>query len=189
MAKEKNEIDSKPEPQMTKKTGMSMPMMVGVIVGIIAVNAVIIILLFNFLIVPSLNSDSNDNSGEKAKKEKAAEEAHKNAEMEKKQKFQSSGRITTNPKASAQFVVIDLGFEFAPIGEEEGEAKEGEGFEPGLQAKIKGTVTKTLGSMTAEELTARRDTLDRIFFKNLKQVFKEEKFMLHSVILQEFIIQ
>jgi flagellar basal body-associated protein FliL len=150
---------------------------------------VIIVLLFNFLIVPSLNSGSDGNSGEKAKKEKAEKEAHKNAEMDKKKQFQSSGRITTNPKASAQFVVIDLGFEYAPLGEEEVEAKEGEGFEPGLQAKIKGTVTRTLGSMTAEELTSRRDTLDKIFFKNLKPVFKEEKFMLHSVILQEFIIQ
>lgn len=186
MAKE-NETGEKQEPQKPKKGGgMSMPVMAGVIAGVIIVNAIIIVIVFKLFISPSISSGGE---AKKGKTEQAAEEKKKKDESEGKETlFAESGRITTNPKNSEKFVVINLGIEYYMS--EDAPAAEGEkGLPPKILAYVKGSVNQTIGSMSAEDVHMKRDSLASIFQKILTPTLKKEKMNLKNIIMQEFIIQ
>lgn len=180
MAKEEKQSEQKTTGE-AKSSGMKLPIMIGIIVGILVVNAAIIYFLFNLLLAPSISNQH----GEPAKKEKQADEETKlEEEFDESHKpvFVETGRITTNPKFSDKFVVVNLGLEV--------KSKEHSNeLEPALLAKIRGVVNSTFANMTVDEIHSRRDSLDIIFLNNLKPVFKKEKKLLSEVIIQEFIIQ
>lgn len=117
------------------------------------------------------------------------------------------GRITTNPRNSTQFVVVNIGVVYFPKSEDHlkelkvekaKEAKEagpeGGGGNPTLlstksYAQLKANVTRVLGSLSVEELQARRDSLPSMIKMNVKPVFRENEMFIKDVILLEFILQ
>lgn len=216
--------DEKQVPVKPKKLGGGELSFVKILI-IIAVTIVLIFGLFItawvFVISPDLQptvavSDSTqvengDAQGdEHGKKDDHGDEDHEMSEEEEFMAeddhglFETTGRITTNPRGSTKFVVVDLGLEFVEKkahGEEEedggghGGGHGGGGgaeshFEPKALAKIKGGVTSLIGSMPLQKLqTIERDTLRSLLKKRLKPIMKKERMFLRSVILQEFIIQ
>ncbi len=165
-----------------KSSSMKLPIMIGFIAGILIINAGIIYLLFTLLISPTLttqDTSDSENSQTEIQQENTFEtefdESHKPI-------FKETGRITTNPKNSDRFVVVNLGIEF--------KSKEKlEELEPALLAKIRGTINSTFANMTIDEIHSQRDSLNIIFQNNLKPIFQKEKKLISEVIIQEFIIQ
>jgi flagellar basal body-associated protein FliL len=215
--------DEKQVPVKPKKLGGGELSFVKILI-IIAVTIVLIFGLFItawvFVISPDLQptvavSDSTQvengdaHGDEHGKKDDHHDEDHEMSEEEEflaeddHGLFETTGRITTNPRGSTKFVVVDLGLEFVEKkahGEEEEESGGGghggggggheSHFEPKALAKIKGGVTSLIGSMPLQELqTIERDTLRSLLKKRLKPIMKKEKMFLRNVILQEFIIQ
>lgn len=193
MAKDDQNKDAKQEPELQKKKegGMKLPVLIALILGILIVNAVLIVVLFNMMVAPNLKSDGGEET-KKAKVEHKEDEGGTGEESKTPSEFIASGRITTNPRGSDRFVVVDLAFEFTKKeGAEEGESHGGEkgGFSPKMLALIKGSVNKSIGMMTVEDIQASRDTLDKIFFTSMKPIFKKDHKTLKQVIIQEFILQ
>lgn len=210
MAKEKkSEENQAQEPQpftKEKKAGLALPVVIGIIVGTI----LLVLLAVRFLILPYLVENINPEIQKIKAKQFAAEnskEEHKGDMnlspefLEKNTKTMGTGRITTNPKNSTQFVVIDLATMYVPKDEDalkelskEGgkESKEGGGVPPAFtntMIQLKGLINRVLGSMTVEELQSRRDSLPSMFKKEFKHLFMEKKCYVRDVIIQEFLIQ
>lgn len=221
------EEEVKQEPvKPKKKMNLKIPIIIG---GAILGIAVLFGAFFVFVkvaLVPSIvsevaqvqgqNVETEDKDGEKDGKKKDNKK-HKDIEdmspeeIEEAEfftddddvKFMQTGRINTNPKASTQFVVVDLGLFFRERkheGEEGEEAEEesshggeGEGeVDPAtmkLMAKTRGIITQILGSYTVGELHANRAKLPEEFKNKLRPLYKQHDMFLKDVVLQEFIIQ
>jgi flagellar basal body-associated protein FliL len=211
--------DEKQVPLKPKKIGGELSFVkILIIIGVtVTLIFVMFIITWIFVVQPGLNphaavSDSTqvddahgeDSHGKKSNSldEDKMTEEEKFLADEEHGLFETTGRITTNPKGSTKFVVVDLGLEFVVKKhlDEDGEEIEeeaplhgGDGtslFEPKALARIKGGVTSMIGSMPLQELqTIERDTLKVMFFTRLKPILKKEEMFLRNVILQEFIIQ
>ena len=210
MAKEtKNDeiqVQEPEAPKKDKKPGISLPLILGIIFG----GIILLFLLVRFMILPYMVENMNPEAQkikaqllvEEKKNEMASGVTRLSAEfLEKQTKTLMTGRITTNPKNSPQFVVIDIATMYVPKDEEVAKelAKEGgkESKEPGVispafmstMIRIKGVVNKILGSMTVEELQSKRDTLATLFKTQFKPLFYEKNCLVRDVVVQEFIIQ
>ncbi len=180
MAKEERQNEQKTKSE-EKSTGMKLPVMIGIILGILIVNAAIIYLLFNLLLAPNIGNQQNQSTKtEKHDSENSVNEDE--FDNTAKPIFIETGRITTNPKFSDKFVVVNLGLEF-------NSKEHTQELAPALLAKIRGVVNSTFANMTVDEIHNQRDSLNIIFLNNLKSVFRKEKKLLREVIIQEFIIQ
>ncbi|MCL5991675.1 MAG: hypothetical protein M1419_06185 [Bacteroidetes bacterium] len=204
MAKEKEaegteSQDKKTEEKPPKKPGemnlMKMLIMVG---GTVVVLFILLIVVYMLIIKPDLQKMSVNGEGKAQTEEmKQAKDEDFNPEEIKKEeneRFMSTGRITTNPSMSNQFVVVDLGLDFYVNEEQMKEIKKEKPEESPLMLRplssVKGEVNNLLGSMTVQELQSiRRDTLQRMINAKLTRVFLSNKMVLKEAILQEFIIQ
>lgn len=204
---EKQEKQVPEKPRKVKSGDVGIIQLVGIIAGTVVVMVIVIFLAFRFLILPELNmgaaptkSDSTEvkQEDEKSEGKDREEEYNKKHALPSKSydvskaKFSETGRITTNPKNSSQFVVINLGLIFTPEGEEESGGHGGGSKDPlpeKAKAMVKGMVNSVLGSMTADELQLKRDSLTFIFYDRLGKVLFLNELNLNEVVLQEFIIQ
>lgn len=174
---------------------MKMLIMVG---GTVVVLFILLIVVYMVIIKPDLQKMSINGEGkDKTEELKEAKDGEFNPEEIKKEeneRFLSTGRITTNPKMSTQFIVVDLGLDFYVNEEQMKEIKKEKPEESPLMLKplasVKGEVNNMLGSYTVEELQSiRRDTLQSMINEKLIKVFLANKMVLKEAILQEFIIQ
>jgi len=209
MAKEKEGTEENLEPEVSekpaKKTGaVSLTVLLGIIFGTI----IILILAIRFLFLPYMVENMG---GEKHKEnEKPKVVVNKNweseffAQNEKISQFFETGKITTNPRNSKEFVITNFGIIYFPKDEDQlkelksEKAKEGKETEAGgntsllpqkSYAKMKGAILSVIGSLTIEEIQSRRDSLPSMIKTILKPIFKEKEMFIKDVILQEFIIQ
>ncbi|MBI5324793.1 MAG: hypothetical protein HZB41_05895 [Ignavibacteriae bacterium] len=204
MAKEKEaegteSQEKKTEEKPPKKPGemglMKMLIMVG---GTVVVLFILLIVVYMVIIKPDLqkmaiNGEGKDKT-EEVKEAKDDDFKPEEIKKEENERFMSTGRITTNPSMSTQFVVVDIGLDFYVNEEQMKEIKKEKPEESPLMlrpiASVKGTVNNLLGSMTVQELQSiRRDTLQGMINSKLTQVFLSNKMVLKEAILQEFIIQ
>ena len=191
MAKEEKLERQEPEKPKRQSTGsMKLPMLIGIIAGVVVIQAIIIVVVMNIFLKPSYApADTQGGKTEQKKVEKDESPKEGESSDDVNMQFIETGRITTNAKSSDKFVVLNLGLEFKAQGEEEPSEKEGGTLSPIMNAKIKGTINGIIGSMAIEDLQAKRDSLSFIIKDRLKPVFKSNKMFLKDVIIQEFIIQ
>ena len=199
------EGEVKEKPAKKERGPVGLPVILGIIFGTLLV----LVLSVRFLILPYIVDGLNPEAHKEKEKAEKAEKARAAADplsvmtpeyKEKETKTIETGRITTNPKGSTQFVVLNLATLYIPkdegalaaINKENGKTKEGEGTPPAFvqtMIRVKGVVNSVLGSMTVEELQGNRDSLRKVFAKEFKELFLEKKCIVMDVIIQEFMIQ
>ena len=213
--KEERQVPEKPK---SKGGGVRLPMLLGIIGGILVVN-IAAVLIFVRLFFPQLwnkgaeNTDPNDKNKTEKLDDKSKKESSHGSEVsdaksdyadwiDDKKYIQSveTKRIVTNPKGTSQFLAVNLGLIYIKLDEEskpekkpaEGEAENAEktGFTKELLKKVTSSINIKIGSLTVEELQQmKRDSLSKIFFKDLKPVLKQEHLYLKDVLLLEYIFQ
>lgn len=213
MAKEKGKTEEKDgqepvkpetEEKVKNSAGLKLPFVLGIIAGVLVILILAVRFLFLPYIVGSLTSEATageskteGNSKSEIGNNPLKEELDVFKANEKLSEFFQTGRITTNPKGSTQFVVADFGIIFFPKDEEslkelypEGKKEESSSaLPPSLSSRVRGIINSILGSMTAEELQIKRDSIPEYVMTNLKPFFREKKLFIKEIILQEFIIQ
>ncbi|TAL68815.1 MAG: hypothetical protein EPN82_09085 [Bacteroidetes bacterium] len=203
MAKEKeaegteSQEKEKAEKPPKKPGEMSLMKMLIMVGGTVVVLFILLIVVYMLIIKPDLQKMAINGEGDKAKLEEVNKDKDFNPEEIKKEeneRFLSTGRITTNPSMSNQFVVVDIGLDFYVNDEQMKEIKKDKPEESPLMLRplssVKGAVNNLLGSMTVQELqSVRRDSLQGAINSKLVQVFLSNKMVLKEAILQEFIIQ
>ncbi len=206
------------EPEMpTKKPkksgggGFSTPVWIGIIAGGLVVNIVLIIFAIKLFVVQPVapasengskehteNVDKGNNSHDGTHEADSEEDLDKLEEEnvlngDENVQFKETGRITTNPKNSTSFVILNLGLEYRERHSEEDSDGGGHGAaapagpDP-VMARVKGVINNTIGSMTVEELQD-RETLRTKLKEEIKKVYKKHHIYLRDVILVEFLIQ
>jgi flagellar basal body-associated protein FliL len=216
MAEENGEKQEpvKPEKKTKKKPslggGLSLPVIIGAVAGLlvlIAATVIFSIFIASKFIAPQQSASGEDGKhADKTEKHEEDEDEEKkdeiDLEMAEEEEFQKgmvgihyvkTGRITTNPKGSSQFVVLNLGFEFRMKNKDnewvESEVTEEDPMVKHAMSKAKGVVNQVLGSMTVEELHSKRSEMPLILKEKLKDTFKKYRILLKDVIIEEFIIQ
>jgi flagellar basal body-associated protein FliL len=191
---ESQETETKKEPKASGGLGL-VP-----ILAIVFGSLLILILATRFLFLPYIvenmgGGGKKPESTEVKETEKKPEAKGPFAGVDKKLiKYIETGRITTNPLNSDQFVVVNLGLRFYATDEKilkelMGEGKEGAGLPPEIMGQLRGKVNQILGSLTVAELQQRRNQLANEFKDSLKTIFSSHELVLGEVYLQEFIIQ
>jgi hypothetical protein len=207
MAEEKKQ---EPEKPVKVKSESPIPM-----VGIIAFAIILIALLLNLwfllgiksqvssvneIIVASNPNIHGEKSGEKNPSAKSGESSKEDTSNKDTQYFET-GRITTNPRASTSFVVINLGMIFKVKPSEEGDEKHSEGEKKDASAQpispfgkrfdgmLRNSINSELGKLSVDEMQIPRDSLSSILKNKLVPLFLEEKSSLKDVVIVEFIIQ
>lgn len=188
--------DVKDEKSKKEKKGSPLKMIL-IVVGILVVNAIIVIGVVKFFFA---NAGHDDHP-----KEATTEQTHKENdefaefkdveetffETENERKMISTGRITTNPSNSIKkFIIMDLGFEYRikpDLPEEEFDLEKP--LMQKMMLKLKAGITQKIGSMRVEELVRQRSELPDIFKEELQTLFNENKMYLREVYLNEFLIQ
>lgn len=199
-----------PQKPKNKSGGMSMPVLIGVIGAIVVFQAVLIFLLFKFFIAPQPAAvEGEEAKTEQIEKEKEEKKTSKNWTYdeftlnEDLVHLYETGRITTNPKNSDKFVIINLALIYVIKDNEtleeihakkaggggHGEEEDHSLFSHKQRIRIKGTINNILGSYSAEQLFAQRDSLPEIFKDGLAKVINNHQMKIKEVIVQEFIIQ
>jgi len=203
-----------PEKPKKKSGGMSMPVLLGVIGAIVMFQAVLIFLLFKFFISPQPTTAEGEHEKTEQTEHESESKDKPNAKDWKYDEFTldeklvqlyETGRITTNPKNSDKFVIIDLAIIYIVKDQETLEeihaekAADGGGAHSGEEdhslfshkqrIRIKGTINNILGSYSDEELFSQRDSLPNIFKQGLAGIIDDHRMKVKEVIVQEFIIQ
>ncbi len=205
MAKEEPEEQKQEEEKQQpakpnkKASDISLTLLLSIIGGTVVVFMAFIYFLVLPYLVGNLNNGSGDEHSKQHSEQTKAAEHNKDSELSEEEKFmagdeniffEETGQITTNPKGSDKFVVINLGLEFRIKEEiEHGEGEDGSIIPKRVNARLQGKINSTLGSMTEQDLHSKRDSLPAIFKERLKPVFKKNDMYLRDVILQRFIIQ
>lgn len=156
------------------------------ILGIVFGALIILILATRFLFLPYVV----ENLGGTKKDEPKTEEISSDKEL---MKFVETGRITTNPLNSDQFVVVNLALRFSArdkkILEKVLAGAEGGAMPTEIMAPIRSKINQVLGSLTVDQLQQRRNFLASELKDSLKAIFATHNLILNEVYLQEFIIQ
>lgn len=191
------------------KSGMNPIVMAGIIAGIVVATVTLVFIGFSIFIMPSLNQgnsgvsqDSIASDGKGTQEQELSPKSKLDYDInfltdDEKAKviFESTGRITTNPKnAPSKFVVIDLGLSFLPKEEKDLQELKGDKSNSKLwkmiMAETRHSVNNSIRSLTTEELEATpTDSLVNIFSKEIEPIFSSKKILLTKVLIQEFIIQ
>lgn len=170
------------------------------ILAIVFGSLLILILATRFLFLPYIvenmrGGERKTESAETKETEKKTETKGPFAGIDKKLiKYIETGRITTNPLNSDQFVVVNLGLRFYSTNEKVlkeliGESEHGGNLPPEIMGQLRGKINQILGSLTVAELQQRRNQLANEFKDSLKTIFSNHELVLGEVYLQEFIIQ
>ncbi|MCX7908829.1 MAG: flagellar basal body-associated FliL family protein [Ignavibacteria bacterium] len=189
--KEENDLNTEgKQPEVSKDTKTSGTIGLIPILGIVFGSLILLIIATRFIFLPYIVE--NLSGGGKKAEEKAKEEV----KLDKKlMKYFETGRITTNPLNSDQFVVVNLAMKFSARDEKVLKEIFGEGGEAGavlqpeIMAPIRSKINQILGSLTVAELQQRRNNLANEFKDSLKPIFSSHQLILNEVYLQEFIIQ
>ena len=197
MAEEIETQDVNNEKQNAAKAGMSTMKMILLIVGIVVVNAIVVIGVVKFFFAddhsdkPQEAQASHVEGAPEGEFSEFENEEETFFETEKQRKMLTTGRITTNPANSIKkFIVVDLGMEYRIKPDMPAEEfKEDSPIMQKLHIKIKATITKRLGEMRVEELVRQRSELTEIFRDDLQPVFNDHKMYLREVYLNEFLVQ
>lgn len=185
--------------EKTKKDKKGSPLkMILLVVGILVINAIVVIGVVKFFFSDNANGNhpkeaSMEQKGHNPKDEfadfKNPEETF--FETENQRKIISTGRITTNPANSIKkFVIINLGLEYRikpDLPEEEFDIEKPLMLK--LMIRVKAKVTDRLGSMRVEELVRQRSELTALFKEDLQKIFNENQMFLREVYLNEFLVQ
>lgn len=176
-----------------KKKGLSLPIIIAVIAGGVILLVVAIVFVISIM-MNNMKESIIQSTGNEVSTEKKVEEKPKDESLDKYE-YLETGRITTNPSGSTQFVVVNLGIFYAPIKakSEESESEEGkidpEAKTKRLNALIKHQINSQIGDMDIYSLQISRDSLMMKFKHRLEPSFKMEGLKLRDVILVEFIVQ
>lgn len=198
------------KPSKPRSSEIKLPVLIGVIFGIL----IVFILSVRFLILPYIVDNMNPEAAliraqiekEQLEKEKLEKKEGKTAETVTEGengefapediKVVSAGKIITNPKNSKQFVVTEIALKLAAKFEEIKDAEEKKSFKEGklpghIQLEAKDVLTKILSTYSPEELNQLRekDSLKAIMKEKLKPMLKEKKITLVEILIPEFIIQ
>ncbi len=199
-----DEINKQEPEEPKKKAGLSLPVIIGIGAGVLIILVVVIL----FAVKMMLNSVVGTQPGET----QTTEQEHKQVEdkdlsdveyykrmaeedkiSDNDSKYMETGRITTNPRSSTQFVVVNLGLSYRTgLGVDDEAKKEAESDDQKrrFEALIRNAVNNQIGDMTVGELQQiRRDSLTSIFKERLIPVFINNRIFLRDVILVEYIIQ
>ena len=214
--KQEKQIPVKP-----KKSGgggeIKLPVLIGAIAGTLILMAGIFYAVFWFGVKPYLAQDAEATGEEGKEKTEKVEKPVENedpeynfAKLSDEEDFVlgdkgihsvQSGRITTNPKASNQIVLMNINMEFRaredderfPIAEGEAAAVEELEKSPHLQRaliEVKGAINSMIGSYTVQELyNINRDSLASQIKNTLEPTFKGENLYLRKITLIEYLIQ
>ena len=205
---EENEELQEPEKKKKKKgSSLSMPMIGVILFGVIVLNILLIIAVLKiYLPEGNLEADDNDKKTEKVEKSNKKdtekddgdyslseldEEELEFLEKEAKRKYLETDDITTNPKGSSAFVIIQLGIKFVANDELEDKLLSPESdYMKKLMGNTRATIIKEIGLHTADELLLEgRADLPEIFRKKLKPLFKEKKLFLREITITKFMVQ
>lgn len=185
--------------EKAKKDKKGSPLkMILLVVGILVVNAIIVIGVVKFFFSDAAHDEhpkeaSTEQKGHNPKDEFAEFENPEETffETESQRMIISTGRITTNPANSIKkFVIINLGLEYRikpdlPIEEFDVEKP----LMIKLMIRLKAKITDRLGAMRVEELVRQRSELTALFKEDLQELFNENQMFLREVYLNEFLIQ
>jgi len=207
MAEEKQqgeEVVQEPLKKEKKSLGVSLPLMIGAAAGILVI-IVLGVILGVFFASKFMGVQHAGGEGEKGKTEKTAksniaeEDEGDYLSKLKDIAIMETGRITTNPKGSSSvFVVVNFGFEFKKMDNDNKELKTlvNEGAVnmehpviKKMMARIRSTLNKMIASYTKEELLEKRHEIPELVKKELRPIFRDYELLLVNVTIQEFIIQ
>lgn len=199
-----------PEKPKKKPSDLKLVPLVMIIGGTVLFMILVIFSLYWFFIRPDIvRGHGADSTSAEVKKEMSKEDEEKaklKAEMDKLAemdaigntegvKFVQTADIITNTNPPDWFVVIQLGVEYRePEGgeaksEEHGEAKGGPTLAPKLMSEISSYVTNSVGAMSIEQLSQRRDSIPTMLTNGLKPIFIQNKMFLRKVTVPKFITQ
>lgn len=211
--------EPKQEPATSKKEKSGLPVPIFGLVGFVVVLIVLVVNLFMILAIKSEvksiseailtgNLPIKEATQENAKKEKSIEEDEDDPldnvgkyVADENANYFETGRITTNPRMSSSFVVINLGVFFkekekkdaaAGQGNKEAKSNETAGFSPfgrKFDGMLRNIVNSQIGSMSLEELQIPRDSMSKLFKERLRPLFRQQDAQLKDVAIVEFIIQ
>ena len=197
MADDLETQDVKDEKAKKEKKGSPLKMIL-MVVGILVVNAIIVIGVVKFFFADAGHDEhpKEAKTEEQDHNEKDEFAEFKNPEetffeTESQRKIISTGRITTNPANSIKkFIIINLGLEYRikpdlPVEEFDMEKP----LMQKLMIRLKAKITDRLGAMRVEELVRQRSELTALFKEDLQEIFNENQMFLREVYLNEFLIQ
>ena len=198
MAEEIETQEVNDEQPKKKKSGSSPLKMILLIVGILVVNAIVVIGVVKFFFADSGQGEHPKEATSEHVEHKEGDEfaEFKNEEesffeVEKDRKMMTTGRITTNPANSIKkFVILNLGLEYRikpDLPEEEFDIEKP--LMQKMMIRITSAITNRVGSMRVEEIVRQRGELTEIFKEDLQPLFNENQMFLREVYLNEFLIQ
>lgn len=207
---DENEELQEPEKKKKKKgSSLSIPMIVAIVFGVIVINIMLVIAVIKIWMpdatatVPTdgdkteMVKKDNDKSSEEGDEDdgytlsELDEEELEFLEKESKRKYMETEDITTNPKASSAFVIIQLGIKFVANEELDPKLLSAESdYMKKLMGNTRAMIIKEIGQHTADELLENgRAVLPDIFKKSLKPLFKEKKLFLREITITKFMVQ
>jgi|GEM_PF-3942182 hypothetical protein len=200
MAKKKEsddgDIQEKQEPEKPKKksTGLSLPMIIGIVFGVVLVQVILIIVIFKFVIAPApqtVAETEDSHKTEQVDKHKTSDEDEDYLSEEDKKKLinYEITNIAATPKGMDRSVFIDINFTCLPKEEElvKELSKEFDKTMVGksLIADMKYKINEKFSGYTKEELdNISRDTISARLMADLKPIFLKEGVSLKKILVK-----
>ncbi|MCO5249855.1 MAG: hypothetical protein M9949_00350 [Candidatus Kapabacteria bacterium] len=199
-----DEINKQEPEEPKKKAGLSLPVIIGIGAGVLIILVVVILFAVKMMLNSVVGTQPGDTQTTEQEHKQVEDKDLSNVEYYKRMaeedkisendsKYMETGRITTNPRASTQFVVVNLGLSYRTgLGVDDEAKKEAESDDQKrrFEALIRNAVNNQIGDMSVGELQQiRRDSLTSIFKERLVPVFINNRIFLRDVILVEYIIQ
>lgn len=196
-----------PEKPQKKSGGLSLPVIIGIGAGVLIILVVVILFAVKMMLntvvesqIGAVQPNNEQQTPPKEEKDMSNIEYYKmmadnDTVSDEDAKYMETGRITTNPRGSTQFVVVNLGISYRDKTSEDDGKKKEKNDEPDdkkrkFEALIRNAINNQIGDMTVSELQQiRRDSLRSIFKESLTPVFVSNRIFLRDVILVEYIIQ
>ncbi len=196
-----------PEKPQKKSGALSLPVIIGIGAGVLVILVAVILFAVKMMLntvvetkMGAIQQSAEQQAVPKEEKDMSNLEFYKmmsenDSVGDEDAKYMETGRITTNPRGSTQFVVVNLGISYRDKSAEEEAKKKDKNEETDdkkrkFEALIRNAINNQIGDMTVAELQQiRRDSLRSIFKESLTPVFINNRIFLRDVILVEYIIQ
>jgi flagellar basal body-associated protein FliL len=199
-----DEINKQEPEEPKKKAGLSLPVIIGIGAGVLIILVVVILFAVKMMLTSVVGTQPVDIQTTEQQHKPVEDKDISDVEYYKRMvdedkisdndsKYMETGRITTNPRASTQFVVVNLGLSYRTglgVDDAAKKAAETDDQKRRFEALIRNAINNQIGDMTVGELQQiRRDSLTSIFKEKLVPVFINNRIFLRDVILVEYIIQ
>jgi hypothetical protein len=199
-----DEINKQEPEEPKKKAGLSLPVIIGIGAGVLIILVVVILFAVKMMLNSVVGTQPVDIQTTEQQHKPVEDKDISDVEYYKRMvdedkisdndsKYMETGRITTNPRASTQFVVVNLGLSYRTglgVDDAAKKAAETDDQKRRFEALIRNAINNQIGDMTVGELQQiRRDSLTSIFKEKLVPVFIYNRIFLRDVILVEYIIQ